>query len=105
MTCRIWCSRYGRVNKQARSPFGWCSAGMAGVEPAFTRFWRPGAYPLAHPEVNETAPGTLSPGRLPYGGLVAYMATVLVLRAASSCEDGFIYPARFAAVQNVMNPW
>ena len=22
MTCRIWCSRYGRVNKQAHSPSG-----------------------------------------------------------------------------------
>jgi hypothetical protein len=53
----------------------------------------------------KTAPGILSLGRLPYGGLVAYMATVLVLRAASSCEDGFMYPLRFATVRNVMNPW
>jgi len=27
---------------------------------------------------------------LPYTGLQAYVATVLVLRAASSCEDGFM---------------
>jgi hypothetical protein len=53
----------------------------------------------------KTAPGILSLGRLPYGGLVAYMATVLVLRAASSCKDGFMYPLRFETVQNVMNPW
>ena len=78
---------------------------MAGVEPAFTRFWRPGAYPLAHPLENENRPGILSLGRLPYSGLLAYMATVLVLRAASSCEDGFMYPLRFETVQNVMNPW
>jgi hypothetical protein len=45
------------------------------------------------------------PGAVAYGGLVAYMATVLVLRAASSCKDGFIYPLRFETVQNVMNPW
>src|SRR5882724_7892339 len=61
-TCRIWCSRYGRVNKQARSPFGWRCAGMAGVEPAFARFWRPGAYPLAHPQVNENRPWDTVPG-------------------------------------------
>ena len=54
---------------------------------------------------NETAPGLGSLERLPYGGLVAYMATVLALRAASSCEDGFMHPYRFAAVQNIMNPW
>jgi hypothetical protein len=50
-------------------------------------------------------PGILSLGRLPYSGLLAYMATVLVLRAASSCEDGFMYPLRFETVQNVMDPW
>ena len=45
-------------------------AGTAGVEPAFARFWGPGAYPLAHPHENKTAPG-LSPGRLRAYGLAA----------------------------------
>ena len=52
---------------------------------------------------NETAPGS-GPWAVAYGGLVAYMATVLALRAASSCDDGFMHPYRFAAVQNIMNP-
>ena len=77
---------------------------MAGVEPAFARIWRPGAYPLAHPQVKENRPQVQSLGRLPCGGLVAYMATVLMLRAAWDCEHGICRP-RFAAVQNVICPW
>jgi hypothetical protein len=77
---------------------------MAGVEPALARIWRPGAYPLAHPQGKENRPQVQSLGRLPGSGLVAYMATVLMLRAAWDCKRG-IFPACFSAVQNVMNPW
>jgi len=32
------------------------------------------------------------------------VTTIPVLRAALSCDDGFIHPYRFAAAQNVMLP-
>lgn len=49
---------------------GWCSAGTAGVEPAFRSGWSRAAQPLADPRVNENRPG-ISLGRLPSHGLMA----------------------------------
>ena len=80
-------------------------AGTAGVEPAFFRFWGPAAYPLAHPQVNENRPEGF-----PWGGRLqvppgAYTATTPPIWAASSCEIGFIYPARFGCCHVVIYPW
>jgi len=83
----------------------WCSAGTRRVERRFRRYWRPAAYPLAHPYVTENRPSGLSLGRLPSRALAGYVATVPMLRTASGCEDGSIYPSLFAAVRNVMASW
>jgi hypothetical protein len=48
----------------------WCSAGTAGVEPAFRSGWSRAAYPLADPQEMKTAP-RVSRGRLPSRGLMA----------------------------------
>lgn len=75
------------------------------VERRFRRYWRPAAYPPAHPDVTEKPPLGLSLGRLPSRALAGYVATVPMLRTASGCEDGSIYPSLFAAVRNVMASW
>ena len=103
-TCRIWCSRYGRVNKQAHSPDGGAPQERQELNLHLPGFGDQVPIRWLIPINNETARDRF-PGRLPYGGLVAYMATVLALRAASSCDDGFMHPYRFGAVQNVMDPW
>ena len=76
-------------------------AGTAGVEPAFRSGWSRVAYPLADPQINENRPGNI-PGAVAFFGLMPQVTTVLVLRASSRCEHGFIYPSRFALFRNVI---
>ena len=81
----------------------WCSAGTAGVEPAFARFGD-------RVPIRWLIPMKMKPPRgFPRGGCAhmawrPYVTTIPVLRAALSCDDGFIHPYRFAAAQNVMLP-
>jgi hypothetical protein len=51
-----------------------------------------------------------APGGFPWGGYRqvprgAYTATIPPIRAVSSCETGFMYPARFGACNVVIHPW
>ena len=47
---------------------GWCSAGTAGVEPAFRSGWSRVAYPVADPQVNENRPSGI-PGAAAFSWL------------------------------------
>ena len=51
MVLTLW-----RCQQASTFTLGWCSAGTAGVEPAFRSGWSRAAYPVADPQVNENRP-------------------------------------------------
>lgn len=82
----------------------WCSAGTAGVEPAFAGFGDRVPIRWLIPMEKKTAPG------FPGGGCTnmacrPYVTTIPVLSAALSCDNGVIHPYRFAAARNIMPLW
>jgi len=92
------------LNTQARSPSGGAPHGPQELYPHFARVG-------AEPPILWLIPEQMKPPRgFPWGGrrqvpLGAYTATTPPIRAASSCEIGFKYPARFGVRHVVIYLW